>query len=241
MLSDLAREGITNSGSYTFADHLYRSEAVGRLVVGRWLDAALMRMPAGRAFRRRYIRARDAMHAAVCAWPAAAPVRVLTVPCGIPRDVVEMAATIERDDPARRIHYVGMDIDPQALRAARAFVAGSALPTAEFHCGDALRREHYPSGRFHVASSTGLGEFLDDADLETLCRNVFDVLEPGGTFFISATARDRGSDLLLRMIELETHYRSQRELEAIVKRLPWRRLTFVVDATGLQSYATLMK
>ena len=39
--SDLAREGIRNSGSFRFADHIYRNEPSGRYGFGRVLDRVL--------------------------------------------------------------------------------------------------------------------------------------------------------------------------------------------------------
>jgi hypothetical protein len=241
-LSDLAREGIANRGSFRFADHLYKNEPSGRLIVGRWLDRLFLRLPAAAAFRRRYLHARDAIGAVVRAKAVTGPVRVLTVPCGIPRDVVEMARALARESPGlvEQVEYAGMDIDPAALDIAERFAHGSVL-RCSFHQGDALRRDAYPAGRFDVVSSTGLAEFLDDEQLATLYRNVYDVLERGGTFYTSATASDPLSALLLRAIDLPTHYRPQPHLATIVSRLPWRQVTYIVDRTGLQTFVRAVK
>src|SRR6478736_1756286 len=51
--SDLAREGIENSGSFRFADHVYRNEPSGRFGVGRALDSMLLRMRGARSMRNR--------------------------------------------------------------------------------------------------------------------------------------------------------------------------------------------
>jgi SAM-dependent methyltransferase len=242
-LSDLAREGIANHGSYRFADHVYQGEASGRLIVGRYLDSAFLRLPAARAFRRRYVHARDAMAAAVRRRASAGPIRILTVPCGIPRDAVGMAHALAREAPALldRVEYVGMDIDPGALHDADRFAHGSPLAAVTFHQGNALERREYPAGRFHMVSSTGLGEFLDDAELETLFANVYDVLEPGGTFYTSATASDPCSAFLLRIIDLDTNYRPRAHLESILGTLPWSHVRYVIDPTGLQTFATAVK
>ena len=242
-LSDLAREGLAHRGSFRFADHLYKAAPSGRLGLGYCLDSVFLRLPAARAFRRRYLHARDTMRTSVRARAGTGPVRILTVPCGIPRDVVEMADQLVRDAPATLadVSYVGMDIDPEALRVAEQFVDGSALPSAGFHRGDALERDEYPAGRFDVVSSTGLTEFLDDGQVERLYRNVYDVLQPGGTFYTSATARDPFSALLLDVIKLPTHYRPQAHLASILDRIPWRSVRYVIDSTGLQTYVTATK
>ena len=58
-LSDLAREGLDHSGSFRFADHIYRGQPSGRTALGRWLDALLLSLPAAQSFRFRYLAARD--------------------------------------------------------------------------------------------------------------------------------------------------------------------------------------
>jgi hypothetical protein len=50
MQSDLGREGIINSGSYRFADHIYRNQPSGRGLFGRWINALFLAMPATQAF-----------------------------------------------------------------------------------------------------------------------------------------------------------------------------------------------
>src|SRR5207245_6533797 len=87
MQSDLGREGIEHSGSYRFADHIYRNESSGRNWLGRWVDAVLLRMPACRAFRQRCLRAQTAILTALKRHVESSPdsqFRVLAIPCGIP-------------------------------------------------------------------------------------------------------------------------------------------------------------
>ena len=210
--SDLAREGIDHSGSYRFADHIYRDEASGRGRFGRWLDRRLLNLAATRAMRSRYERAGEAMERAFDAHLASdqtAPFRLLTVPCGIPRDVRDFAAQIAVEDRAQlsRIEYDGVDLDPVVVETAAAFLADSPLPVRRLMQGNALDVGAYRPGGYHFIASTGLGEFLNDADLGTFYANVFAALAPGGTFFTSATSYDRKSDFLLRSFELHSHYR----------------------------------
>jgi len=68
-LSDLAREGIANSGSFRFADHIYAGLASGRTPLGRFLDRRLLATPAACAFRRRYQRAQSAIRHALESTP----------------------------------------------------------------------------------------------------------------------------------------------------------------------------
>jgi hypothetical protein len=243
-LSDLAREGIEHSGSYRFADHIYRGTPSGRTAVGRWIDRILLDMPAARAFRRRCEHAQDVMRGALEAFPAGGgPLRVLAVPCGIPRDILDLARTLRQQSPGllQRLEFHGFDIDPQALDTASMLTQEAGLAVTHFHRGDALIRDYYPVSRFHVVISTGLGEFLRDDELAAFYTIVYDLLERGGTFFTSATARDRHSDALLRMAEIATHYRRSEDLERILHQRPWRRLELTVDPTGLQTFVNATK
>ena len=197
-----------------------------------------------RAFRRRYQRAQSAIRRTLESAPAdVVPLRVLAVPCGIPRDMTELAATLYRENPAlvARIEYHAMDIDPSVLCLARSAIGDSPLAAAHYHCGDALSAADYPSVAFHVVISTGLGDFLDDAELGILFANVYRALEPGGTFYTSASARDPQSDVLLRMVELLPHYRTANQLEQILRGFKWRALVLEVDETGLQTFVNAVK
>jgi hypothetical protein len=243
-LSDLAREAIDHSGSYRFADHIYRGRPSGRTAVGRWIDRRLLAMPAAQAFRRRCEHAQEVVRGALEANSrTVAQLRVLAVPCGIPRDLVDLARTLRSTRPAllARLEYHGLDIDPLALDLARNLTARAGITTAHFHLGNALLRHEYPDGPFDVVVSTGLGEFLRDDELARFYAIVRELLVQGGTFYTSATACDRRSDALLRMAEIVAHYRSARALEGILRQLPWSRLAVTVDDTRLQTFVTATK
>jgi putative methyltransferase len=243
-LSDLAREGIEHSGSYRFADHIYRGTPSGRTALGRWIDRRLLDMPAARAFRRRCQHAQDVVRRALEALPAGGgPLRVLAVPCGIPRDILGLARTLRQGSPdlLLRLEYHGFDIDPQVLHMARTMTQEAGLVAAHYHLGNALAWEDYPISRFHVVISTGLGEFLRDDELATFYTFVYALLERGGTFFTSATARDGRSDALLRLAEIMTRYRRAGDLERLLHRQPWSRLELTVDHTGLQTFVNATK
>jgi len=243
-LSDLGREGIQNSGSFEFADHIYRNEPSGVGPLGRWLDGQMLASPPCTAFRARYERARDAMRHALESYPPDnSPLRVLAIPCGLPRDLTEMAAALARENAQllARIEYHGMDIDPKLLARAREFTAGCPVGSIEFHQGNALLRETFPPPPFHYIVSTGLNEFLERDQLEAFYQNVYDVLAPGGTFFTSVTRLERRSETVMRAFELITRYRTPDELDEILSRLPWNKLKLVPHETGLQTFVVAVK
>lgn len=244
MLSDMVREGVTNSGSYRFADHIYRLQPSGRGALGRWIDGVFLKLPATLAFHLRYKRAQTAIRGALESFPATeTPLRVLAIPCGLPRDLTELAATLRADNPAllARLDYTGMDIDPELLRLAEEFTRDCGVARRRFVHGNALLATDYPERGFHAVVSTGLGEFLKTPELEAFYRNVHAVLRPGGTFYTSATRYEKRSEAFLRAFELITQYRTTAELEKILGQLPWSRLSLVQDNTGLQTFVVAVK
>src|SRR4051794_22622515 len=111
-LSDFAREGMENSGSYRFADHMYRGVPSGRGIFGKWLDGLLLNLPAARSMRKRCFAATSAMHEAFTRHLGNfedEPFHLLTVPCGLPRDVRDFVSGVQRRRPAalQRIEYTG--------------------------------------------------------------------------------------------------------------------------------------
>jgi putative methyltransferase len=245
-LSDLAREGIDRSGSYRFADHLYRNQASGRTWLGRWLDRRLLDLPASKAMRRRCTRARDEMHRAFKAHIAAGrpePFRILTVPCGIPRDVRDFAAQLAEQDRAflPRVEYTGVDLDSDVVQAATAFLAGLAFRSLRVVQGNALDPATLEAERHHFIASTGLGEFLNDNDLAVFYRNVFAGLAPGGILFTSAAAHDKKSDAVLRAFEFDSHYRTCADLERLLAAQSWNAVEFDQDPSGLQTFVRAIK
>jgi hypothetical protein len=234
-LSDLAREGIENSGSYRFADHVYRGRAGGRLGFGKILDGALLRMGGARAMRGRYLHSRAAVLSAALRHPADRPFRVLTVPCGIARELVEAAEILRAADPSlySRSSFYGMDLDPRPLGLSRELVGN--LSGFQFLRADAMDPAAYPS-ELDLILSTGLGEFLDDDQLVRfygLCRVA---LREGGSLVTSATRRDPVSDYLMReLAELSAHYREPCEVLQLLRRAGFREVSARLDELGLQT------
>jgi SAM-dependent methyltransferase len=235
--SDLAREGLDHSGSYRFADHIYRGEPSGQGAFGRWLDRRLMALPAVRSFRNRFHAARDEL-AAFLRLRADQPGRldVLSAPCGIPRDLVEGNRAFRAAGvPARAtITFHGLDLDTNALQDAVALTRAAGLePFVPLH-GDIFDPASYPT-EMDFITSTGLAEFLDDEQLARLYSIFFDRLRPGGVFVTSGMRGRPVSDYLLRLAELTVHYRTADDLERIARCLSFSRIETRIDDLGLQA------
>jgi hypothetical protein len=249
--SDLAREGIENSGSFRFADHIYRNEPSGRLGIGRALDAMLLRMRGARSMRNRLhhtqqeivaaARAAQTRSDADPATPPSEPFRVLSVPCGIARDIVDAARTIEADLPGvyARSTFFGLDLDATPLDLSR-----DLAPRDDhffFMHGDALDAKAFPS-ELDVIASTGLGEFLDDKLLLQFYTNCHERLRGGGTFVTTGMQPDRIADYLMRQLaELHTYYRKGEQLIRFLHTAGFHEVTMRQDDVGLQTLIVARK
>jgi SAM-dependent methyltransferase len=239
--SDLAREGFENSGSYRFADHIYRDEPSGSYGIGRWLDKRILGMRATESFRSRFFMARDEIFRLLRERSADQPcLDILSVPCGIPRDIV---AAVEKVRAAggvtTGIQFHALDLDDHVLRQAKIFACQHGVMLTTHH-GDALDPGTY-AGKFDFITSTGLGEFLDDEQLVSLYEIFNHILRPGGVMVTSAMRRLRFSDYLLRLAELHVHYRSTEDLAAIARRAGFIRLTTSADRHGIQGFLRATK
>jgi hypothetical protein len=105
------------------------------------------------------------------------------------------------------------------------------------HFGNALDRATYPDAVSFV-TCTGFGEFLDDSGLEQVYRIVFNVLEPHGLFITTAMQRRAIADYLLRIAEIDVHYRTAAELEHLARRAGFRAPVTTLDEHGIQTIMT---
>ena len=165
---------------------------------------------------------------------------VLSVPCGIPRDLV---AAVEKFRAAggvtTGIRFHAVDLDDDVLGQAKTFAREHGIALATHH-GDAVDPGTYAS-EFDFITSTGLGEFLDDEQLASLYAVFHRILRPGGVMVTSAMRRLRFSDYLLRLAELRVHYRSAEDLATIARHAGFVRLTTSVDAHGIQGFLKAIK
>jgi SAM-dependent methyltransferase len=239
--SDLAREGIRNSGSFRFADHIYRNEPSGRYGVGWLLDRVLLRLRGARSMRSRFLHSRVEILRALEEMEGGTNRVVVSVPCGIARDLHDVAQTLRGSRRADfgKVRFVGIDLDPEALSISRDLTRDHK--SFEFRCADALAPGSLPQG-VDVIVSLGFGEFLPDGTLYDFYRRCLSALRPGGRFITSAMSRDKLSDYLAReLAELHTHYRSTGQLTALLTSAGFVSVRTTTDSVGLQTLAVAEK
>ena len=165
---------------------------------------------------------------------------VLSVPCGIPRDLVAGIEKFRSADGVMsgvRLHV--LDLDDNVLRLAQTFACRHGVALTAHH-GDALDIRTY-AGEFDFITSTGLGEFLDDERLASLYAMFYRILRPGGVMVTSAMRWRRFSGYLLQLAELHVHYRSIEDLETIACHAGFAQLTTWTDAHRIQGFLKAMK
>jgi SAM-dependent methyltransferase len=238
--SDLAREGIENSGSFRFADHIYQGRARGRYGIGWVLDGILLRLRAARSMRNRYRHSRDTI-VAEADRAKSAEFRVLSVPCGIARELSEAATILQAEMPSKyqRTRFFALDLDNEPLTLSRELVRKH--PHFSFIAGNALDSSVYPKD-LDVIVSTGLGDFLDDVSLVRFYGICHQALRPGGVLVTSAQQPQPLADFLMReLAELRATYRDPRQLEAALRSAGFTDVTVRPDAVGLQALAVARK
>ena len=243
LASDLAREAVAGSGSYRFADHLYRREPSGRWVLGKALDWLLLQLPSSRSFRTRYLHARNAIVDYVSGHPADERPRVLSVPCGIAREMVDAARALRATTPERYadMDWVGVDLDPIPLQLTEQLVDDQSLSAFQLHCRDAFDSRGLPPGQ-SLITSTGFGEFLSDDELRDFYSRCHAALRQDGWFVTSAMRRHVLSDYLLRTLaDLHVHYREPDEIRAALADAGFRRVVTIMDRHRLQTLVVAVR
>jgi hypothetical protein len=229
----LGKEAIENSGSYDFADHIYGNRPAGKFVVGYLLDALFLNLKSARALRSRYLAARKEIQRLIVERPD--PIEVLAVPCGLARELFDVATWLADERLSRQVRLIGMDLDQELV--ARLVGTSRRLGLGiEFVCGDALSAGAYPAQPFDGIVSLGFTEFLDDTLAAAFYRLAHGKLKPGGQLVTSGMRPHKLSDYLLRNVaDLQTSYRSAETLRGLARHAGFEQISTYEDRTGLQT------
>jgi hypothetical protein len=236
-MTDLGREGIANSASYEFADHVYACKAGGSYGVGYLLDAVLLRFPSARAMRYRYTAAVREIVRHVSDAGTETPADVLAVPCGLARELFEAADYLAARPASEvpRVRWYGVDLDGALIARLRRRAADQPHALS-FRQGDALDPEAYGDTQYSMILSTGFTEFLEDEQVVRFFTIVRGQLREDGLLFTSAMLPHRISDYLLRKLaEIHTHYRSAAHITSLLDAAGFARCETYQDSTRLQT------
>lgn len=232
LTSELAREGIENSGSYRFADHIYANKPQGRLVIGRLIDALLLRLPSSRSLRARYLHAKDELREFIRARRGSA-IAILSVPSGLARELFEVAAdpALVSGETATKVHWHGLDLDAGLIDRLGHRAQALGYPM-QFRAGNALEETAFgPDQSYDMIISTGFTEFLNDEETVHFYSIVYRKLKPSGWFYTSGMLPHRFSVYLMEHIaELHAAYRSEQHLRELMQAAGFRAVRSYRDA-----------
>lgn len=239
-LSFLGQEAIQNSGSYTFADHVYAARPKGKWGIGYVIDAVFLNLPSARSMRNRYLLTKKELYQIIHQQTHDEPIHILALPSGLARELFELNEELEvQGHPAhQRIHWHGLDLDAELVDKLNKQVPHDRMSFVQADAFD-------PSGMKHAYDaiiSLGFGEFVDDTNLVTFYQHIHRNLKPGGTFITSSMQKHVISDYLMRnLAQLHTHYRDAKHLEQLHQRAGFRKITTYRDSVGLQTMAVSIK
>ena len=195
LLSDYGREIVRRKYDAIATDRAYENIPSGLLgPIGAWVDRQVLDLPLHQDLRHRLRFVVDGLNeqAQVHSQHGDGPVRILSAPCGLIRDVVTTASelAVEAPDIADRLEFHALDLDPTGevipLARRRAEDAGVRV---SFHQANLFDQESVmetlPSGGFQIVNCIGLTPWITLEEVESLIRFFHDrVLVPGGTLVI---------------------------------------------------------
>jgi 2-polyprenyl-3-methyl-5-hydroxy-6-metoxy-1,4-benzoquinol methylase len=215
--SFLAKEGIENSGSYMFADHIYAQSPKGRFLIGQILDNFLLHLPSATAMRFRYLKVKKELKKLIKNNPDK-ELHILYVPTGVGREFFEIDEEIGHElKSPKKIHLHGLDLDEELVSRMKEKSKNTHM-NVSFNQGDAFQKKNY-TRKYDMIISTGFVDFLKKEEAETFFDYVYSALKPGGIFLTSGMMPYRLSEYLMRQFaELRTSYRSEDDLIALAEK-----------------------
>lgn len=175
------------AGDFLMMEMLYTNCARGDGRLGALVDHWCLNTAAARAVRgRRVLIARLLAREAAALTARDRSLRLLNLACGSCRELFDFLAA---DHDRTPVEALCVDADPEALafthQQVNVFPHQAVIRLMQ---ADVLRwiigREKHPIGNIDVIYSVGLTDYLDDALFQTLARQAYGHLKPGGALVV---------------------------------------------------------
>jgi hypothetical protein len=194
LLSDYGRDIVTRKYDAFSTDRAYANRPAGLLgPVGRLIDRAVLDFPVHASLRERLAIVTSLLADEITTFGSRdeAPIRVLSAPCGLARDLIATATTLrERDSElAARLQLVAADLDesgdvlPEVARRSAAARVGMQLVKDDLLRPDALRTLAAEGG-FDVVNCIGLISWLTPDEVRRLFVELRGFLHSGGALIV---------------------------------------------------------
>jgi hypothetical protein len=252
LLSDYGRAIMSSKYDAFTTDLAYVKTPSGKLgPVGGLIDRLVLNVDLHTDLRDRLSIVTGELARAVSERHAAgrSPVRLLTVPSGLCRDLIGAVTTLRAAQPeaAVALEPWALDLDergdvlPEAARRCRAAGFEVRLCREDVMNSRAVRAALRDGRRFDVVSCIGLTPWLTPAEVERLVTFLTaQVLAPGGTLIIDNFSRHSTSHTGAHL-EIVTHYHDPAVLAGVFGRAGLEPLRQQTTARGVNTVYTLRK
>lgn len=213
------------AGDFLMMEMIYANTARGDGRLGRLVDHWCLNTAAARAVRgRRGLIAGLLAREAVAFAARRRPLRILNLACGSCRELFDFLAA---DGDRTPVEALCVDADPEALEFTHQQI--NVFPhqaVIRLMQADVLRwiigREKHPLGNLDFIYSVGLADYLEDHLLQTLARQAYAHLKPGGALVVGnfgpANPNRAFMDYLLQW---KLIHRSAEHLQALMAGTPF--------------------
>ncbi len=246
LLSDYAREILRRKYDAIATDMAYENRPSGAAgPLGKFVDRQVLKFPTHEGLRQRLRLVkgclRDEMTAR--ARQGSGPVRVLSAPCGLMRDVLTCVTELREEAPlvARSMEVYGLDLDasgeglPEARRRADGLGVSARLYQDDLFKPRALQGALDKGLRFHIVNCIGLTPWLDLSEVRQLVAFFHDrVLEPDGVLIIDNFTPHKYASLA-KDLEIYSRYHDPRAFVGVLQECGFRLEKAVATANGVNT------
>lgn len=187
--------------------------------------------------RSRYVFGKQEIVSAILqAYEQRRQIDVLAVPCGLARELFEIANELESRAPdvLRFVRFHGIDLDRKVIEILQEKANQSRAPM-RFTVGDALDEKTYYQN-FDVILSTGFTEYLPDHLVDTFFQIAQEHLKPDGVFVTCGmNAEKKLRHVVSGLASTHMTFRESGQLKRLAVAAGLQILSMYHDTTGLQT------
>ncbi len=239
-LSDGMKIGLTDGfDSGTSLDYVYRNQAQGKYLIGKFIDRGYLDAIGWRGIRQRKAQLQQTLSDVITQYPIDKSLRILDIAAGAGRYLLE---TVKRFQD-HNIQLTLRDFVPENLEKAKELATYLQLNNAiEYQCRDAFAAESYPSTEapYDIVIISGLYElFSENARILESLKGIEKQIRPGG--HIIYTGQPWHPQLLMIAKTLTNHKgvpwlmrpRPQAEMDALIASIGGRKIQTSIGIAGI--------
>jgi len=171
------KEGLTSG---KMLDYVYRNEASGKGIIGKWLDRRFLNHTGWEAVRMRRSALEKLLIDAIK--ERKGPLKMIDIASGPASYVLSVLKQVKRQD----LQVVCRDIDPRWLEEGKKKAEEEGIGNIVFKEGNAFDKEALAQYKPSIAVSSGFYDWINDGSLiQESIRSIADALAPSGAFVLT--------------------------------------------------------